>query len=645
MTPVPQASSLLHGSKPQATTFSVAEEEHLWPAHLVSFPAPAHSPPPLFPNTVGRAGGSAHSGEDAPAQPPSTAAGSRLSWAEAAPQLSSARAVALATAAAVGVTSSDLSDLVSLAASRALDESTTATYKSHVNSYLAFCRHYNLEAFPVTREPLAKWFVFHVITRKLSPTSLGTMFSAVKDAAQRAAAQLPSAATISVPASGLLLSPIDEVVLRRVREGLGKIAGRAVRHKLPVTHDMIETADKALRGQFGGRDLPLRLEVGLIAIRVAQACLLRVSEYGCGPSLLAKHAQVVDSSSGSKYIVFHLHDCKTASPGEVQRVELHEPVAVAGVCRILERRKPDEPLFMSVSDGAETGDPMSRYYLTKLLREVLIAAGLDADAYSSHSLRAGGATDLVRAGVLWPDLMRVGRWLSPTVPLAYVAMADDYSKRVAGVLANSRAGRSPQAFGPRPAAITGPSVLPWTSIDEKKKMLEAVEQALTEMAAPEEARAQVAALRFMPDAPTEPAPSFTGAAGEPSPPDTLASEAELVLVENTGASLGSKRRRAADSALVPARVPARERETKEEISRRWERFTWDHADFRSKLVSAGNRNNTRLLRRLENLRLSVKEGLRETKDEEFAAMHAKWLEQETAGAVADDPFAAQPSIT
>ena len=106
-----------------------------------------------------------------------------------------------------------------------------------------------------------------------------------------------------------------------------------------------------------------------------------------------------------------------------------------------------------------------------------------------------------------------------------------------------------------------------------------------------------------------------------------------------------ERERSPSSAPVPARVPARERETKEEISKRWERFTWDHAEFRSKLVSVGNRNNKHLLKRLANLRLLVKEGLRETGGEEFAAMHAKWLEQEEAGAAADDPIAVQPSIT
>jgi len=42
-----------------------------------------------------------------------------------------------------------------------------------------------------------------------------------------------------------------------------------------------------------------------------------------------------------------------------------------------------------------------------------------AVGFSGHSLRVGGAQDLLTAGVDLPGLVRAGRWTSPVMPARY----------------------------------------------------------------------------------------------------------------------------------------------------------------------------------------------------------------------------------
>ena len=54
-----------------------------------------------------------------------------------------------------------------------------------------------------------------------------------------------------------------------------------------------------------------------------------------------------------------------------------------------------------------------------MIREALTRAGLDGKQYGAHSLRAGGATDLFRAGVYYPTIKKFGRWNSDTALIYY----------------------------------------------------------------------------------------------------------------------------------------------------------------------------------------------------------------------------------
>jgi hypothetical protein len=66
------------------------------------------------------------------------------------------------------------------------------------------------------------------------------------------------------------------------------------------------------------------------------------------------------------------------------------------------------PLFMVPN----TQSPMTTTYLAQSLRVILAALGVDANNYSLHSLRRGGATSAFNAGVNHVKIQRHGTWRS-----------------------------------------------------------------------------------------------------------------------------------------------------------------------------------------------------------------------------------------
>lgn len=86
----------------------------------------------------------------------------------------------------------------------------------------------------------------------------------------------------------------------------------------------------------------------------------------------------------------------------------------------------DGPLLRRVDRHGHIGGRLSGDGIRRIVQAAAVRAGLpDADAYSAHSLRAGGATAAARAGVPVATIARHGRW-SPTSPVVhgYIRLAD-----------------------------------------------------------------------------------------------------------------------------------------------------------------------------------------------------------------------------
>jgi hypothetical protein len=504
-----------------------------------------------------------------------------------------------------------------------LRSTTSATYDSHVRGYVAYCAHFALTAWPASYRSLSAWFAYHVLKRGLSPHTLGNMLSAVRAHSVLAVASLPAGSfdTTKLDEQCLHLSPQEKGFLQRLQRGLLNLARRPVRHKLPVRRHMLDEAENAVRKQPAAGGVSVRNERGFLMLRVVQRLLLRVGEYTGEGTLLAN-----DAESGEDFVRFSLRDTKTAAPGEVQTVELRDARLVGQLKELLATREPGEPLFQSVDKGKETGRAVTRCYVTELLREYLGLAGLNADAYSSHSLRAGGATDLAYAGARWPDLMRLGRWRSPATPLVYIAKADDFNLRLAKLMDGADADRGAEDSA-RPVA--GPSLVPWRNEEEKRRFILEVRQQLAEEGAAGIAGALAAELEEIPSA------SVAVDAGALETKEWAAFPATEVTASpqppsysSSSASASSSSSSSSSAAAVPAkrsRVAARTVDALEDS--RYEKYLWAKARYLDDLITSaapGKRQQRRFVNAVENLCETVKVGLADALLRHDSTMTEKW---------------------
>ena len=517
--------------------------------------------------------------------------------------------------------------------------STRATYSAHVRNYETFCQSYGYFQWPATYQTLSSWFTHYVHKRGLSANTLGNMLSSVRNASRELVAGIdPRVGLDGLDRDGLRLTAIEHVRLQRVMTGLRKLASTAVKHKLPVTGQILDRAEVAVRSGNGGL-LSARDSDGLLMLRTAQAGLLRVGEY-TGVGTLLK-SDVAELEAGG--LRLHLRDCKTARPGEVQIVDLLDATLVKALKAVLARRQPGDSVFMAYGkDGAETTAPATRFYVTGLLRSYLSAAGIDACRYSSHSLRAGGATDLARFGASWSDIMRKGRWASPKSPMAYVAAADDFSQRLAALVARGGApgpGAGPGPLEP-PIGIAGPSLLPWRGAADKTAILRALLGQLVPLLGPRDAEVVVEGFASLAD-------------GEPSEKEPGEKEEEKKEVELPEGALGqddgsgaaaeaagaagpgharARNGGAAAAAAKRPRVAAGDRVQHRVVTdAAWEAYEWAKFHFQQDWISTSQHNTRRFRNKIADLRELVSAGLEEAAARADVDKAALWQAEKELG--------------
>ena len=159
---------------------------------------------------------------------------------------------------------------------------------------------------------------------------------------------------------------------------------------------------------------------------------LRVSEYAKtnkGVILLRQHVSVVDGR-----LVVHIPESKV---DQERRGSFHArdgtggPLCLVGLWRAYfaahPRAGPDSPAFVFLDGRAVTDDAING-----LIKSVAAARGADPLLYSSHSMRAGGASALYAAGADIALLIREGRWASIEGLLKYLRMDPTAAAHFAG---------------------------------------------------------------------------------------------------------------------------------------------------------------------------------------------------------------------
>lgn len=145
---------------------------------------------------------------------------------------------------------------------------------------------------------------------------------------------------------------------------------------------------------------------------------LRVSEFAVthGSSFDPRmHATMADITWHKEHhLTFHLRRSKTD-----QLARGHDIVigpAHNGLCPIQAMRWyfkscPHSPV-RSPLFHLSSGRPLTRRFFLRCMRDLLRAAGFDALAFNTHSLRIGAATTAAQAGIPTHLIQRLGRWRS-----------------------------------------------------------------------------------------------------------------------------------------------------------------------------------------------------------------------------------------
>jgi len=173
-----------------------------------------------------------------------------------------------------------------------------------------------------------------------------------------------------------------------------------------------------------------------VAVLVAFMTLLRSSEYTMKPGqragmdreapLRKEELELLRPPGGGKATGLRVH-INRSKTDQIERgtttllAWAGGPLcAVEAVDRLqtLWPKGPQEPAFSHFTGGRRDG-PLRYGTITAVLKKTATRLGLKAQDFSSHSLRAGGASALARGGALPWQIQAIGRWKSDAY-LSYI---------------------------------------------------------------------------------------------------------------------------------------------------------------------------------------------------------------------------------
>ena len=285
---------------------------------------------------------------------------------------------------------------------------TRTGYNSALRRFFSFISTYGLQPLPLS-ESLILRYVAHLHLEQLAPATIKNYLAALR------------AWVISIG--------MDEPNLWTPRVTL---ACKAVyrshlppRQASPITYHLLSAMFNHLSSSHD------HLLVAA-AISLQYFACLRASEL-CTNSALSfvpSRSDISFSRSGSSLIMlYRCHSSKTAPHG----FEVHVGCSGAPICApcimfhflSLYPLEPASPLFRFTS-----GFDLSYRLYNAIIKRLVQLVGLDPSSFSSHSVRAGAATQAARAGLDPDSIKRLGRWRSQAYmaylrppPEAYAAFA------------------------------------------------------------------------------------------------------------------------------------------------------------------------------------------------------------------------------
>ncbi len=286
-------------------------------------------------------------------------------------------------------------------ASRAAN--TRRTYASQWRRFAAWCTDNDRDALPAAPETVALYLAAAAAAMKTG--SLAVALAAIK-ASHAAAGQ-----------------PLDDghPAIRQVWEGIRRSNG--VRQDAKAALLLVELRAMTAAcgsGLRGVRNRALLLFGFASALRRSELVALDIGDLAFeaeGVRVLIRRSKTDQAGAGQEVCVPYGRAAELC-PVTALRGWLGEAGLVGGA------------VFRQVRGGV-VGDRLSDRSIANVIKRAATAAGLDANAYSGHSLRAGLATAAALAGADLATIMRQTRHESPRVAMRYIRIAEAWRNNAA----------------------------------------------------------------------------------------------------------------------------------------------------------------------------------------------------------------------
>jgi len=228
--------------------------------------------------------------------------------------------------------------------------------------------------------------------------------------------------------------PKRDNLLQLVCRGIRRQQGDSQRKRLPITLNILRTLKEQLRQSSYTFQEKLMLWT---AFTTAFYGFLRVSEY--------VNLHWDDVTHDEEQLAITLHQSKTDPFRRGVMVHIFKTASSTCPLNAFKRYKdsvtstsPNAFLFYS---GRFT--PLSRSAVTRVIRQLLLQAGLNSTEYASHSFRIGAATTAAAAGLPAWMIKSLGRWASNAY-LSYIHCQPSRTPAIHRLLAHTDASNQPE---------------------------------------------------------------------------------------------------------------------------------------------------------------------------------------------------------
>lgn len=259
-------------------------------------------------------------------------------------------------------------------ARRATSERTQAIYRSALADFNEFCTDHHVSRLPATPDTVAGYITV-LAQNGMKTSTINVRVSAIAKAHRLAN----------------LADPTDDEGFKAVFAGIRNVHGTAPNKKEPITLDVLKTLIAHLpNSPAGTRDRALLLVDYGGVFRRSELAALNVEDVnikGDHMTIMVRRGKTDQEGKGLKKH-FPMLKNETLCPLRATLAWLALSELTSG------------PLFVSINKSGKISDKrLSDHAVNEIIKAAVSRAGLDADHYAGHSMRAGGITEMLQADV------------------------------------------------------------------------------------------------------------------------------------------------------------------------------------------------------------------------------------------------------